>query len=341
MATIKDVAREAGVSVATVSRVINESPKASQSSVTVVKQAMKKLGYRPNAAARALVSQSTNIIGVLVNDVSDPFFGMLVKAVDKIAHQNNKQVLIGHGYHQAEQERRAMELLINSRCDALVIHAKALSDQELIDYAREMKGMVLINRHIPAIAERCVSLDNFKGAYIATEHLIKNGHRYIACISSSHRIEDTAQRIAGYQAALKDHGIELPSAYIEQAKPDTEGGKIAMTCLLHKSLDMTAVVAYNDTMAAGAISVLEENEIPSPERISIVGFDDNFIARYVRPKLTTILYPIEMMGEKAAQLALKLSKKDESPDSNPLPLRYSPTLVQRDSVQKLKTEIDI
>ncbi|KUI98515.1 substrate-binding domain-containing protein [Vibrio sp. MEBiC08052] len=331
MATIKDVAREAGVSVATVSRVVNQSPKASQSSITAVKTAMQKLGYRPNAAARALVSQSTNIIGVLVNDVSDPFFGTLVKAVDKIAHANGKQVLIGHGYHHAEQERKAMELLINSRCDALVIHAKALTDEELIDYAREVKSLVVINRYIPEIADRCISLDNFKGAYLATEYLIKNGHQKIACISSSHLIEDTDQRILGYKAALHDYGISLPASYIEQAEPNTEGGEIATTNLLLKSLDITAIVAYNDNMAAGAIFVLEENGLKLPDQVSIVGFDDALIARYVSPKLTTVLYPIQLMGEQAAQLALNLAKGTPSESQ---PLRFSPTLIRRDSVKK-------
>ncbi|MBR9876714.1 MAG: LacI family DNA-binding transcriptional regulator, partial [Vibrionaceae bacterium] len=135
MATIKDVAKEAGVSVATVSRVINKSPKASQNSIDAVTQAMSKLGYRPNAAARALVSQSTNTIGVLVSDVSDPFFGTLVKSVDNVARENGKHILIGNGYHNADDERRALDLLVNSRCDALVIHAKGLSDEELIAYA--------------------------------------------------------------------------------------------------------------------------------------------------------------------------------------------------------------
>ncbi|EJE4203778.1 TPA: substrate-binding domain-containing protein [Vibrio parahaemolyticus] len=329
MATIKDVAKEAGVSVATVSRVINKSPKASQASIDSVTKAMSKLGYRPNAAARALVSQSTNTMGVLVGDVSDPFFGTMIKSVDCVAHKNGKHLLIGNGYHSAEDERRALELLINSRCDAMVIHAKALSDEELIGYANEVKGMVLINRHIQQLAGRCVSLDNEKGALIATEYLMRNGHKKIAHIASSHDIEDTHQRLQGYHAALNAHGIELPKSYIEYGEPNSDGGEVAMTHLLTKSLDFTGVFAYNDYMAAGALAVLEENGIRVPEDIALVGFDDGLIARFVHPGLTTIRYPIEMMAERAAKLALALAHDEKIEEETAI---FSPTLVRRYSV---------
>ncbi|AXT71576.1 substrate-binding domain-containing protein [Vibrio sp. dhg] len=332
MATIKDVAKEAGVSVATVSRVINKSPKASQNSIDAVTQAMSKLGYRPNAAARALVSQSTNTIGVLVSDVSDPFFGTLVKSVDNVARENGKHILIGNGYHNADDERRALDLLANSRCDALVIHAKGLSDEELIAYAKEVKGLVLINRHIPELAERCISLDNRKGAFLATEFLIRHGHRKIACIASSHDIEDTDERLQGYQSALKEHGIELSKSYVEYGEPNSDGGEVAMTNLLTKSLEITGVVAYNDYMAAGALATLEQNGIDVPQQVSMVGFDDGLIARFVHPGLTTIRYPIEMMAERATRLALALSRNEKVEDET---IIFSPTLVRRDSVAKV------
>ena len=332
MATIKDVAKEAGVSVATVSRVINKSPKASQNSIDAVTQAMSKLGYRPNAAARALVSQSTNTIGVLVGDVSDPFFGTLVKSVDNVARENGKHILIGNGYHNADDERRALDLLANSRCDALVIHAKGLSDEELIAYAKEVKGMVLINRHIPELAERCISLDNRKGAFLATEYLIRHGHRKIACIASSHDIEDTDERLQGYQSALKEHGIELSKSYVEYGEPNSDGGEVAMTNLLTKSLEITGVVAYNDYMAAGALATLDQNGIDVPQQVSMVGFDDGLIARFVHPGLTTIRYPIEMMAERATRLALALSRNEKVEDET---IIFSPTLVRRDSVAKV------
>lgn len=332
MSTIKDVAKEAGVSIATVSRVINKSPKASQTAIDAVTEAMRKLGYRPNAAAKALVSQNTNTVGVLVGDVSDPFFGTLIKSIDTIANEHGKHTLIGNGHHDAKKEREAIELLINNRCDAFVIHSKALSDEELISYANEVKSMVLINRHIDAIADRCISLDNFRGAYLATQYLIRHGHTKVAYVSSNHDIEDVDERIQGYLAALKDNEIELPSSYIDYGSPSSEGGEEAMTNLLTKSVPMTGVVCYNDNMAAGVLSVAHDNGIAVPEDLSVIGFDDVLIARYVYPRLTTVRYPIEMMAEKAINLALKLAN-DENIEAEVL--RFSPTVVRRDSVIKL------
>lgn len=331
MATIKDVAREAGVSIATVSRVINKSPRASKTSITIVEEAIAKLGYRPNANARALVSKNTNTIGVLVGDVSDPFFGSLVKAVDKIARENNKHLLIGNGYHDAQTEREAIELLINSCSEALIIHAKGLSNEELIKFAKEVPGLVVINRYIPEIAERCIAFDNYKGAYMATDFLIRNGHQHIAYINSDNEIDDSKDRKAGYQSALKEHNLPCPENYTIAAPMSDTGGKEAMLNLLSRNIPITAVVTYNDYMAAGALSALEENNIAVPDQISLVGCDNGLIASYIRPKLTTINYPIKMMAEQATRLSLELAKNEQhSPENN----IFMPTLVVRATVAK-------
>ena len=160
MATIKDVARLAGVSVATVSRVINDSPKASDASRQAVQSAMESLNYHPNANARALAQQSTETIGLVVGDVSDPFFGAMVKAVEQVSYQTGNFLLIGNGYHNEQKERQAIEQLIRHRCAALVVHAKMIPDAELIHLMKQMPGMVIINRIIPGFEKRCVGLDD-------------------------------------------------------------------------------------------------------------------------------------------------------------------------------------
>lgn len=329
MATIKDVARLAGVSVATVSRVINHSPKASDSSREAVLSAMQHLQYHPNANARALAQQSTETLGLIVADVSDPFFGAMVKAVEQVAYATGNFLLIGNGYHNIEKERQAIEQLIRHRCAALVVHAKMLPDDEMQSLMNQIPGMVLIYRTLPGFEQRCVALDDRYGAWLATRHLIQSGHQRIAILCSNHGISDATDRLQGYLDALKEHNIPVDDKLIAYGEPDEIGGEQAMADLLGLGRSFTAVTCYNDSMAAGALSVLSDNSIDVPNDISLVGFDDVLISRYLRPRLTTVRYPVGAMANQAAQLALALAGNQPLPETTHM---FSPTLVRRHSV---------
>ncbi|MCI1679331.1 MAG: HTH-type transcriptional regulator GalR [Ewingella americana] len=329
MATIKDVARLAGVSVATVSRVINHSPKASDSSREAVLSAMQHLQYHPNANARALAQQSTETLGLIVADVSDPFFGAMVKAVEQVAYATGNFLLIGNGYHNVDKERQAIEQLIRHRCAALVVHAKMLPDDELQSLMKQIPGMVLINRTLAGFEQRCVALDDRYGAWLATRHLIQSGHQRIAILCSNHGISDASDRLQGYLDALQEHNIPVDDKLIAYAEPDEIGGEQAMADLLGLGRSFTAVTCYNDSMAAGALSVLSDNSIDVPTDISLVGFDDVLISRYLRPRLTTVRYPVVAMANQAAQLALALANNQPLPETTHM---FSPTLVRRHSV---------
>lgn len=329
MATIKDVAKLAGVSVATVSRVINNSPKASENSRLAVFSAMEELQYHPNANARALAQQSTETIGLVVGDVSDPFFGAMVKAVDEIAWQTGNFLLIGNGYHNEEKERQAIEQLMRHRCAALVVHAKKIPDEELEKLMQQMPGMVLINRSLPAFQQRCIALDDRYGAWLATRHLIQQGHDHIAFICSTHTISDAEERLQGYYDALREFSLPCNDRLVAFGEPDEVGGEQAMTELLGRGRNFTAVACYNDSMAAGALAVLSDNGIRVPEEMSLIGFDDVLVSRYVRPRLTTIRYPIVTMAQQAAELALALANNQPLPE---VTNTFNPTLVRRHSV---------
>ena len=329
MATIKDVARLAGVSVATVSRVINHSPKASDGSREAVLSAMQHLQYHPNANARALAQQSTETLGLIVADVSDPFFGAMVKAVEQVAYATGNFLLIGNGYHNVDKERQAIEQLIRHRCAALVVHAKMLPDDELQSLMKQIPGMVLINRTLAGFEQRCVALDDRYGAWLATRHLIQSGHQRIAILCSNHGISDASDRLQGYLDALQEHNIPVDDKLIAYAEPDEIGGEQAMADLLGLGRSFTAVTCYNDSMAAGALSVLSDNSIDVPTDISLVGFDDVLISRYLRPRLTTVRYPVVAMANQAAQLALALANNQPLPETTHM---FSPTLVRRHSV---------
>ena len=329
MATIKDVARLAGVSVATVSRVINASPKASEASRAAVQSAMEQLNYHPNANARALAQQTTETVGLVVGDVSDPFFGAMVKAVEQVAYHTGNFLLIGNGYHNEQKERQAIEQLIRHRCAALVVHAKMLPDSELIPLLKQIPGMVLINRIVPGFEQRCIALDDRYGAWLATRHLIQQGHSRIGYICSTHAISDAEDRLQGYYDALKEHGLPINDRLVTFAEPDESGGEQAMTELLGRGKHFTAVACYNDSMAAGAMGVLNDNGIAVPNEISLIGFDDILISRYIRPRLTTVRYPIVTMATQAAELALALAQNQTPSEVTHL---FSPTLVRRHSV---------
>lgn len=329
MITIRDVAREAGVSVATVSRVLNHSAAVTQVTREKVLGIVGQLGYRPNANAQALASQVSDTIGVVVMDVSDPFFGALVKAVDTVAQRMQKHVLINNSYHQADKERHAIEVLIRQRCGALIVHAKALADDELASLMDQVPGMVLINRVVPGYAHRCVCLDNVSGALMAMRMLQQQGHRRIGYLGSSHTIEDTDQRRAGWRQALAEQATQPAESWIASAEPDMQGGEAAMVELLGRNLHLSAVFAYNDSMAAGALTALKDNGIAVPQQLSVIGFDDIPISRYTDPQLTTVRYPIVSMAKLATELALKgaAGLLDESAGHC-----FMPTLVRRHSV---------
>ncbi|MDG6882388.1 Mgl repressor and galactose ultrainduction factor [Phocoenobacter uteri] len=329
MVTIRDVAKLAGVSVATVSRVLNNSISSEKSRLAVL-QAVEKLEYSPNANAQALALKNTDTIGVVVTDVTDSFFAILVKAVDQVASEYGKSILIGIGYHNAEKEKNAIDTLLRKRCSCLVVHSKALDDKTLKNYLDNVPSMVIINRVIKGYEHRCVNLDNQRGTFLATETLISLGHKKIGYIGSNHNISDEEERRNGYLDALKTYQLNKLNSAIVHTSPDFDGGEKAMIELLSYHSDLTAVVTYNDNIAAGALSVLNENNIKVPEQFSVIGFDDMPIARYLIPKLTTIRYPIDLMASYAAKLALNLADKTfECPSY----VQFKPTLVKRFSIE--------
>lgn len=332
MATIKDVAHLSGVSVATVSRVLNNSPKASQASRDAVFKAMTALKYHPNANARALANQNSDTLGVIVADVSDPFFGAMVKAVEQVAQAAGNFLLVGNGYHNAQKEKQVIEQLIRHRCSGLIVHAKMLSDEELSLFMSHVPGMVLVNRILKGYESRCIALDDRYGAWLATRHMILDGHTKIGFLCSNHDISDSHDRLQGYLDALQEHNIPVDERLISRGTPDETGGEEAMTDLLGKTRSLTGVVCYNDSMAAGALSVLSDNGINVPKDISLIGFDDVLIARYLHPKLTTIRYPVIAMATQAAQLALALAHGEPLPEITNM---LTPTLVRRHSVANL------
>ncbi|MBO9493899.1 substrate-binding domain-containing protein [Thalassotalea sp. G20_0] len=326
MVSIKDVAREANVSTATVSRVVNRSPNTSDEVVQRVWQTIRKLGYRP-----VIGRQSATTIGAVVSDVSEPFFGQMLKGIDQVARNHNKQLLIHNGHYSEPTEHQAIERLIG-HCESAIVHSKWLSDETLIDFASQIPGLVLINRYLEPIAERCIALDNVQGGYIATRHLLNKGHQQIGYLCSDQFIDDAQDRLKGHHKAMAEAGIPVDERYIAACPPTEDGGRLGVYDLLAKGLPLTAIITYNDIMAAGALFGLQENGLNCPQDISVVGYDDLVIARYLHPKLSTVRYPIAVMAEQAARLAISLSDKNRGKVTGQIMM---PAFVERNSVQAL------
>lgn len=181
--------------------------------------------------------------------------------------------------------------------------------------------------------KRCIALNDRYRKYLAVKHLIQNGHTNIGYLCSNHEISDSSDRLQGYKDALNENSIDVNDNFIAFSSPNEEGGEQAMMSLLERNREITAIACYNDSMAAGAMSVLYDNDIKIPTEISIIGFDDLLIARYLHPKLTTIRYPLHTMAKQAAELALRLAKGEEPP-SNLINI-FTPTLTKRYSVNKI------
>lgn len=312
MATIRDVAKHARVSVATVSRVLNGSPKVSAQARAAVLAAQKELDFHLNANARTLARRDSEIIGVTVSDLSDPYFGSLVRACESEARRLGCTLLVCQGLHETERERLAIENLLSHHCRCLIVHALTLSDAELSDYLKRVPSMVLINRIIKGYEKRCVNVDNEKGEYLAVCRLLEQGHKRIAYVGSAHNILDAKQRLSGYKKALKAHGISFDKKLVTADEPLLEGGIRAARELLSRQIEFTAAAIYNDTMAAGFMSVLHQHGIEVPQDVSVVGFDDLLLARCLYPPLSTISNPVEQMGAAAVRLSNALYHHEDT-----------------------------
>ncbi|MBD2814494.1 LacI family DNA-binding transcriptional regulator [Xenorhabdus sp. Flor] len=333
MATMKNVAHKAGVSVATVSRVINNTVYVEPGTRERVEKAMRELNYHRNSAALALAQRCGNMLGLLTGNLADPFFSLLSLGVEKIARKKEAKLMVCSGGHQAEREKSALDFLINQGCEAIVAHISRMSEADILRYAAHTPGLVVINRYLPAIANRCIWLDNVSASKTATNYLLQNGHRKIAYITADLPIDDRKLRLEGYYSAMTNVGITVPSGWVISVPFNEKGGEQAAEKLLDSGINFTAAVTFNDVMAAGMMRSLHRRGIRLPEQLSIIGFDDIVTARYLYPPLTTVRNPIEQMAQRAANLALQLSaKKEQTPQMN----MFSAELVIRDSVLLLE-----
>lgn len=332
MATIYEVAEHAGVSLSTVSRVLNGRKTVNPALREKVEKAVQELNYRPSSVARSLATNKTESVGVLVSELATPFFGEMMQAIEATLRMANKHVIITVGHNDKAQEEDAIEFLISRNCDALIMHSEGMTDEQLVDIAKNRLPIAVINRFVEGLEENCCfGLDNKQGGMMATQYLIDKGHTQIAYISGPSRKVDAMERLAGHKQALREARLSVDEDLIYEGNFKEQNGVDGLQHLLATGKPFTALVCANDWMASGAMTCARDRGMHLPEDLSIVGFDDIVFAHHVYPKLTTISNPVYKMGEMAARSILNRLYGEK----NSLCTRYDPVLVERDSVLKL------
>jgi len=331
--TIREVSELAGVSQATVSRVINGTNRVSHDKKLNVEKAISQLGYRTRSRTLMHASKTARAgcVGIVVPELGGPFYSNILNTIDTQLRRLGYHVLISAGANTEEGQKESLEFLLNHRVDALILHTHQLSDDYLIDLQESELPIVIINRFIQEMNTSCINIDNEQGGKLVTEYLLKMGHENIVFVAGPLDKEDARARLQGYRNALVDAGIAYDDTLVAEAAFTEESGASAMRKVLKRKVPFTAVFASNDYMALGVREVLVESGYSIPEQVSLVGFDDIDFARYFTPKLTTVNYPIEQMCLEAVQLIIqKLNKKNC--DVN---FKLSPSLRVRNSVKNL------
>ncbi|RKD29539.1 LacI family DNA-binding transcriptional regulator [Thermohalobacter berrensis] len=310
--TIKDIAKLAGVSKATVSRVLNGSKYVSPEAYNRVMKVIEKTGYKPSSIARSLVNKKTKVIGVLITDISNPFYSELVKGIVEVANVYDYNILLCNSFNEFKKEVEFLEILSNKEVDGIIFMTKGVTDEHRNFLRSFKKPVVTVNRKVKEFKIPNVDIDNFKAGYDATEHLIKLNHKRIAIIRAAETDETAGvERFEGYKKALDDYKVPFDNRLVMEGDFKAKSGYKAMEKFLRLENPPTAVFCVNDEMACGVIKCVVENGLNVPEDVSVVGFDDIPLASLFIPSLTTIKQPIYDMGAVAMRLVYKLIKGEK------------------------------
>ncbi|MBK8020477.1 MAG: LacI family DNA-binding transcriptional regulator [Chloroflexi bacterium] len=312
MATIKEVAAHAGVSVATVSRVVNNNGYVSEDLRQRVLEAMNILDYKPSALARSLRRQESLTVGLLMPGMNQPFFATLAYVIQKTLFASGYRVIICSSEESGEMEAAYVDMLIRQRVDGAIVVPTGHGSETIQPLLAKMP-VVLVDRDLPDLEVSRILADNFQGGYEAMNHLLLLGHREIALIGSLLHLAAMDQRIAGAKKAYGDTGLPLDSLRVLMAgRSEFDLGYTSALDVLSGSIRPTAVFALTDVIAIGAMHAAAELGLRLPEDLSVIGFDDIPLASYIIPSLTTVAQPIQTMGANAAKLLLQRFKTGRS-----------------------------
>jgi LacI family transcriptional regulator len=326
--TLRDVARKAGVSVKTVSRVVNNQGEISEETRQRISAVIREMGYRPNLVARGLVTQRTHTLGLVVPDITNPFFPEVARGVQDAARRHRYNVFLCNSGEDKQEELNVLYSLAEQGVDGVIISPCYSTDENLVQFAAAFRPIVTINHNYahPNISQ--VLTENVHGAKLAVDYLVGKGHRQIGMIGGLEKSLNRARRISGFTEAMKEHGLDVIIENIEGATPNVESGYAAALSLLAKQPQLSALFVYNDLMALGVLQACRMLGCRVPEDCAIVGFDDIQMAGLIYPPLTTIHLDKYRLGQKAVDRLIEML---DQPKTHFAPISLEVQLVIRQS----------
>ncbi|GGJ45104.1 LacI family DNA-binding transcriptional regulator [Deinococcus roseus] len=328
--TINAVAREAGVSISTVSRVLNGTARVAPEKQFKVENAMLKLGYRTQLVASHRTSSKLKSIGVMLQDLTSTYYTHAISGIEQALQDTGHYPVFISGHWNPATEQEALEILLDRQVAGLIVIGGYLSEDHLRTLTRQIP-LVILDRLVKGLEKHCIPMNNTLGAYMATKHLLDLGHRQIAHVAGMAGNQDSIERLAGYRQALTDAGVPYDAHLVIQGDFRELSGILAVEILLSRSVQFSAIFCANDQMAYGVRLALFRKGIRVPQDISLVGFDDIAGSDYITPPLTTIKHPIYEMGFAAGKGLLKVLNQQPFPSFPDFP----PSLVVRESTTML------
>jgi LacI family transcriptional regulator len=313
--TIYDVAREANVSMATVSRVVNGNPNVKPTTRKKVNEAISRLGYRPNAVARGLASKKTTTVGVIIPDISNSFYAELARGIEDIATMYKYNIILSNSDQNLEKELTLINNMLAKQVDGLLFMGGTITDVHIEEYEKAGVPIVLAATFDEAKSFPSVNIDYEQAAYDAVTYLIEKGHTQIGLVSGPLEQDVIClSKLNGYKRALEEHKLPYDENFVTIGDQTYESGIEAYEAFLEKNISPTAIFVENDEMAIGVIHSAQDNGVMVPNNLEVIGFDNTKLATMVRPKLTTVVQPMYDMGAVAMRLLTKYMNKENVED---------------------------
>jgi len=315
--TLADIARIADVSLMTASRAINDKPGLSEELRDKILEIAKELGYRPNTIARGLATRQTRSIGLVVPDITNPFFAQIARGVEDYAFSNRYNLFLLNTNEDQTREESALDSLWQNDVEGLILCSSRLPETDLIQQINRFPAVVLVNRETSQPQPNLISinLNDHNAAATAVRFLIEQGRKQIGYIGGPANSLSNQRRLQGYSLALETEGQSTELGIVDDNVPNTEGGWLAALTLLVKKTDLDAIFAFNDLMAVGAMQALQEVGKRIPADIAIIGVDDIPLATMVRPQLSTLHVDLQNLGQMAMRLLLDLITGSKEPSA--------------------------